>query len=128
MLDPGEIDCRSTRAQLGDAGLAASCSLGRAGSTALHTGKYSSPLDDRGCAHASFIDLAGADLGIHLDSYHMNIEENGLAEPIAVAGERLTYVHVGESHRGYLGTGTVNFPQDVRPCHRRRLHQCHEVP
>jgi hypothetical protein len=25
------------------------------------------------------------------------------------AGDRLRYLHIGESHRGYLGTGTVDF-------------------
>lgn len=57
------------------------------------------------------IEETGADLGIHLDTYHMNIEENGFAEPVHQARDagRLRYVHVGESHRGYMGTGTVDF-------------------
>ena len=57
------------------------------------------------------IDETGVDLGIHLDTYHVNIEENGFVEPVhqAVDAGRLRYVHVGESHRGYLGTGSVDF-------------------
>jgi D-psicose/D-tagatose/L-ribulose 3-epimerase len=45
----------------------------------------------------------------HLDTYHMNIEETSFREPVlaAAAAGRLGYVHVGESHRGQLGTGTV---------------------
>ncbi|KAE8763867.1 sugar phosphate isomerase/epimerase family protein [Georgenia thermotolerans] len=45
----------------------------------------------------------------HLDTYHMNIEEPDLREPVlrAAAAGRLGYVHVGESHRGAPGTGTV---------------------
>jgi D-psicose/D-tagatose/L-ribulose 3-epimerase len=54
---------------------------------------------------------AGAQLGVHLDTYHANIEENGMAEPVEQAGDRLGYVHVGESHRGYLGTGTIDWDQ-----------------
>lgn len=46
---------------------------------------------------------------IHLDTYHMNIEENGMIEGVLAAGDRLGYVHIGESHRGYLGTGNVDF-------------------
>jgi D-psicose/D-tagatose/L-ribulose 3-epimerase len=46
---------------------------------------------------------------VHLDAYHMNIEERNLADPVRLCGTRLGYVHVGESHRGYLGTGTVAF-------------------
>jgi D-psicose/D-tagatose/L-ribulose 3-epimerase len=40
----------------------------------------------------------------------MNIEERDPAEAVRLCGERLGYVHLGESHRGYLGTGTVDFP------------------
>ncbi len=59
----------------------------------------------------ALIDETGADIGVHLDSYHMNIEENGLAEPVHSTGERFRYLHIGESHRGYLGTGNVDFDQ-----------------
>lgn len=57
----------------------------------------------------TLIDDAGADLTVHLDTYHANIEENGFVEPVQTAGDRLGYVHIGESHRGYLGTGTIDF-------------------
>lgn len=46
---------------------------------------------------------------LHLDTYHMNIEEDGMQKSVIAAGDRLGYVHIGESHRGYLGTGTVDF-------------------
>lgn len=29
--------------------------------------------------------------------------------PVLDCGDRLGYVHIGESHRGYLGTGNVDF-------------------
>ena len=45
----------------------------------------------------------------HLDTYHMNIEEGFVGRAIEECGARLGYFHVGESHRGYLGTGTVDF-------------------
>jgi len=48
-------------------------------------------------------------LGIHLDTYHMNIEESDMFSPVLDAGNVLHYVHIGESHRGYLGTGSVDF-------------------
>ena len=48
-------------------------------------------------------------VSLHLDTYHMNIEESDLAQPVLDTGARLGYVHIGESHRGYLGTGTVDF-------------------
>jgi ABC-type sugar transport system substrate-binding protein len=43
--------------------------------------------------------------------YHMNIEEPGMAAAIEAAGDRLGYFHVGESNRGPLGTGTVDFAE-----------------
>jgi D-psicose/D-tagatose/L-ribulose 3-epimerase len=46
---------------------------------------------------------------IHLDTYHMNIEEDGMAKSVLAAGDKLGFVHIGESHRGYLGTGNVDF-------------------
>ena len=48
-------------------------------------------------------------LGVHLDTYHMNIEESDMFAPVLDAAAALRYVHIGESHRGYLGTGTVDF-------------------
>jgi D-psicose/D-tagatose/L-ribulose 3-epimerase len=46
---------------------------------------------------------------VHLDTYHMNIEEEDFMKPVLLCGKRLGYVHIGESHRGYLGTGTIDF-------------------
>ena len=60
----------------------------------------------------SFIDLIGApNVVVHLDTYHMNIEETDFRTPVLACGDRLGYVHLGENFRGYLGTGTVDFPQ-----------------
>jgi D-psicose/D-tagatose/L-ribulose 3-epimerase len=57
-----------------------------------------------------FLDDIGArNATLHLDTYHMNIEEQGMAEAIELAGPRLGYFHVGESNRGPLGSGTVDF-------------------
>lgn len=67
----------------------------------------------------AFLDEIGHDnVHLHLDTYHMNIEESGMLEPVLDAGDRLRYVHIGESHRGYLGTGTVDFASFFRGLHR----------
>lgn len=62
---------------------------------------------------AAALDLAddiGADnVVIHLDIYHMNIEEDDFVRPIRLADDRLGYVHIGENHRGYLGSGHLDF-------------------
>jgi D-psicose/D-tagatose/L-ribulose 3-epimerase len=54
-------------------------------------------------------DTGRNDVHLHLDSFHMNIEEADPAAAIRLAGDRLAYYHVGENYRGYLGTGTVGF-------------------
>ena len=54
------------------------------------------------------VELIGApNVGVHLDAYHMNIEEDGFDAPIRMVGDRLVHFHLSESHRGIPGTGTV---------------------
>jgi D-psicose/D-tagatose/L-ribulose 3-epimerase len=57
-----------------------------------------------------FIEDTGSDhVRLHLDTFHMNIEEADSAAAIRLAGDRLGYFHVGESNRGYLGDGMIDF-------------------
>jgi D-psicose/D-tagatose/L-ribulose 3-epimerase len=48
-------------------------------------------------------------VGVHLDSFHLNIEEESLYEATAKAAPYLCHFHLCESHRGEVGTGLVNF-------------------
>ena len=58
----------------------------------------------------AFIEEIGEDnVYLHLDTFHMNIEEANPADAIRAAGDRLGYFHVGESNRGYLGAGTIDY-------------------
>ncbi|MBZ0302191.1 MAG: sugar phosphate isomerase/epimerase [Anaerolineae bacterium] len=50
-------------------------------------------------------------LKIHADTYHMNIEEEGFYTPLVQAADVLDYIHMSESHRGLVGTGTVIWDQ-----------------
>lgn len=54
-------------------------------------------------------DIGSDNVMIHLDTYHMNIEEDDMLTPVREVGERLGYVHIGENHRGYLGSGHLDF-------------------
>ncbi|WP_163513172.1 sugar phosphate isomerase/epimerase family protein [Fodinicola acaciae] len=54
-------------------------------------------------------DIGESNVVIHLDTYHMNIEEDDFVRPVRLVGDRLGYVHVGENHRGYLGAGHLDF-------------------
>ncbi|GEN74614.1 sugar phosphate isomerase/epimerase family protein [Chryseobacterium hagamense] len=50
-------------------------------------------------------------LYLHLDTFHMNIEESNFYDPVVLAGKKLKHIHMTESHRGMLGEGTVNWDQ-----------------
>jgi D-psicose/D-tagatose/L-ribulose 3-epimerase len=57
-----------------------------------------------------FIKATGSDhVRLHLDTFHMNIEEANPAAAIRLAGDKIGYFHIGESNRGYLGDGVINF-------------------
>lgn len=51
---------------------------------------------------------------VHLDTYHMNIEEKGFYEPIVGLGNKLKYIHLSESDRGTPGTGNVHWDDVFR--------------
>jgi len=58
----------------------------------------------------NLIDTVGADnIGLHLDTFHMNIEERNFYEPVVQAGNRLKHLHITESDRGMLGEGNVHW-------------------
>ena len=48
-------------------------------------------------------------LGIHLDTFHMNIEEKNVADAIDTVGSRLVHVHASENDRGTPGSGHVDW-------------------
>ena len=56
------------------------------------------------------IDSIGTDnIGLHLDTFHMNIEERNFYDPVISAGNRLKHVHITESDRGMTGEGNVHW-------------------
>jgi D-psicose/D-tagatose/L-ribulose 3-epimerase len=57
-----------------------------------------------------FIKATGSDgVTLHLDTFHMNIEEANPAAAIRMASDKIGYFHIGESNRGYLGDGVISF-------------------
>ena len=57
-----------------------------------------------------FIDRVGRDnVGLLLDTFHMNIEERSLAESIRLARKSLFHFHVADSNRWYPGAGHIDF-------------------
>jgi D-psicose/D-tagatose/L-ribulose 3-epimerase len=72
--------------------------------------RYESNLFNTARQALAFIaDVDRPNVYVHLDTYHMNIEEPDMVSPVLRCGDRLGYVHVGESHRGYLGSGSVDY-------------------
>lgn len=54
--------------------------------------------------------LIGKDnVKIHLDTYHMNIEEKSFRDAVLLAGEDLMHIHLCENDRGIPGTGLVRW-------------------
>ncbi len=54
-------------------------------------------------------DVGSPMLKVHLDTFHMNIEEKSLSMAILDAGENLYHIHASENDRGAPGTGTVDW-------------------
>lgn len=50
-------------------------------------------------------------IGILLDTYHMNIEENSFREAILTAGDMLMGFHTGDNNRRCPGRGHINFDE-----------------
>jgi sugar phosphate isomerase/epimerase len=48
-------------------------------------------------------------LYVHLDTFHMNIDESDPYEAIKICGDKLGYFHLADNTRRYPGSGTINF-------------------
>jgi len=55
-------------------------------------------------------DRIGADnMGLLLDTFHMNIEDAVMEESIRACGDRIFHFHVADSNRWYPGAGHIDF-------------------
>jgi D-psicose/D-tagatose/L-ribulose 3-epimerase len=60
----------------------------------------------------TFIDQTGMDnVGFHLDTFHMHLEEKNSGEAIRAAGDRIFHFHACENDRGVPGTGQVHWDE-----------------
>lgn len=74
--------------------------------------RYETHLLNTGWQAVDMIKRIGAEnMFVHLDTYHMNIEEKGAAQAILDAQEHLRYIHLSESDRGTPGMGTVDWDE-----------------
>jgi sugar phosphate isomerase/epimerase len=49
-------------------------------------------------------------VGLLLDTFHMNIEEPSITESMKLVGDLLFHFHVADSNRWYPGAGHIDFP------------------
>ena len=54
-----------------------------------------------------------AQLKLHIDTYHMNIEEDQIGRNILAAAKHVGHVHIADSNRGYPGTGHYDFVETI---------------
>ncbi len=72
--------------------------------------RYETFLVNTAAQGASLCDMIDRpNVGIHLDTYHMNIEEKRWDEPVRQAGARLCHIHLCENDRGIPGSGLVEW-------------------
>lgn len=62
-----------------------------------------------------FIDQTGMDnVGFHLDSFHMHLEEKNSGDAIRLAGQKIFHFHACENDRGIPGSGQVHWDEIVQ--------------
>ena len=54
-------------------------------------------------------DVGAPNLGFHLDTFHMHLEEKDSAAAVRKAGDRIFHFHACENDRGVPGTGQVDW-------------------
>ncbi|MGD0005052.1 MAG: sugar phosphate isomerase/epimerase family protein [Anaerolineaceae bacterium] len=72
--------------------------------------RYETDMINTAAQGLEMIDAVGAaNLGLHLDTFHMHLEEKDSAAAIRLAGPRLFHFHACENDRGVPGTGQVHW-------------------
>jgi D-psicose/D-tagatose/L-ribulose 3-epimerase len=61
-------------------------------------------------------------VGLHLDTFHMHLEEKSSPQAIRLAGDRLFHFHACENDRGVPGTGQVRW-QEIAPALKSANYQ-----
>ncbi len=72
--------------------------------------RFESPLINTAKEAIKYTELVGSkNCGIHLDTYHMNIEEDNIGDAIRLVGNRLRHFHTGDNNRNIPGRGHIDF-------------------
>lgn len=63
----------------------------------------------------ALVEMAGSPaLGVMLDTFHMNMEDPAIPDAIRAAGDRLIHFQANENHRGFVGSGHIDWPGVAR--------------
>lgn len=74
--------------------------------------RYENRLINTGAQAKWMIEKVGVDnMFVHIDTYHMKIEEKGAGNGILDARDHLRYIHLSESDRGTPGWGTCDWDE-----------------
>lgn len=80
-----------------------------------YVNRYESNLLNTARRAVDFITELGADnVLVHIDTLRVNLEESDQATAVRDAGNLLGYIHAAENHRGYLGSGSIDWPNLFR--------------
>lgn len=74
--------------------------------------RFESALINTAAEAIRYADMVNSpNIGIHLDTYHMNIEENSIGDAIRLVGKRLRHFHTGENNRNIPGRGHLDWDE-----------------
>lgn len=74
--------------------------------------RYENHIINTAAQAVALVERIGMDnVFVHLDTYHMNIEEKGFGNGIIAAREHLKYIHLSESDRGTPGEGNCHWDE-----------------
>lgn len=77
--------------------------------------RYEEAMINTAARAVAYVEAAGSDaIGIHLDTFHMAVEETDMAAAVRLALPRLRYLELGQSGRGDLADGVVDIPALLR--------------
>ncbi len=76
-----------------------------------YVNRYESNLLNTAAQTVEFIrELDMPNVVVHLDTFHANLEETSQGAAVRDSGGLLGYIHAAENHRGYLGSGSIDWP------------------
>ncbi len=112
---PGAVDAAAVARAAAEVGAVADYAADRGVTMAFEVlNRYETAAINTAAQAVEFVDLSGSDnLRIHLDTFHMAVEEADMSAAIRLAMPKLGYLELGQSGRGLLSTGAVDIARVV---------------